>query len=451
MTRLLTALLALACSSAHAETIAFVNTNVIPMTRETVLLARTVIVRDGRIARIGDVAGTEVPDGAIVVDGTDRYLMPGLAEMHGHVTDTDDDALERLFSLFLANGVTTVRGMLGRSSHLTLRADIEAGRRIAPRLVTSGPSLNGNSVTSPAQAERLVREQHAEGYDFLKIHPGLTRAEFDRIAATANELEMPFAGHVPADVGLEAALAAGIATVDHLDGYMETLIAPDRDPTGGIGGFFGMMLAGIADESRVDGVVAATRAAGTWNVPTQTLFEQTANATLPARMADRPEMRYANASDVAGWVSTKRDLLNDRDFDRDVANRAIEIRRALILALHESGAGLLLGSDSPQRFNVPGFALHRELGLLVAAGLTPYEALRTGTVNPARYLKADDERGTVQEGRIADLVLLDENPLEDIENSRRVHGTVVRGHWLSRAELDDRLAQAERQAPVATE
>ena len=225
---------------AAAETTAFVNVNVIPMTSESTVPGQTVIVTDGVIARIGDVEETAVPDEATIVDGTDRYLLPGLAEMHGHVPGGNSANLERVLSLYVANGVTTVRGMLGQPSHLELREEIDAGTVLGPRLITSGPSLNGNSVTSPDAGRRMVREQHAAGYDFLKIHPGLTLDEFDAIAETANELGIAFAGHVPEDVGVERALAAGIATIDHLDGYMVTLLRPNEDPSGGLGGFFGV-------------------------------------------------------------------------------------------------------------------------------------------------------------------------------------------------------------------
>ena len=147
---------------------------------------------------------------------------------------------------------------------------------------------------------------------------------------------------------------------------------------------------------------------------------------------------------VAQWQQAKRDLLADSNYVPATAARAIEIRQQLILALHKAGAGLLLGSDSPQIFNVPGFALHRELGLIVAAGLSPYEALRTGTVNAARYLDAEDRFGAVREGLEADLVLLDANPLTDISESRRIHGVMVRGRWLDRSDLDALLARFER-------
>ena len=192
-----------------AETAAIVNVNVIPMTSEVVLEAQTVIIKDGIIVAIGGVDLVPVPEDAELIDGTDRFLMPGLTEMHGHVTGTGEAQVGRLFSLFLANGVTTVRGMLGRQSHLELREDIAAGRVFGPRLITSGPSFNGNSVSGTTQAARMVRDQHAAGYDFLKIHPGLSRDEFHAIADAANELEIPFAGHVPVAVGIAGVLENG--------------------------------------------------------------------------------------------------------------------------------------------------------------------------------------------------------------------------------------------------
>jgi imidazolonepropionase-like amidohydrolase len=442
-------LMAIVCSillsaGALADSTAFVNVNVISMTDESLAKAQTVIVRDGRIEAIGAVADTELPDDAFVIDGTERYLMPGLTEMHGHVTSTSPASLEHVFGLYIANGITTVRGMLGQASHLALREKILRQAVLGPRLVTSGPSFNGNSVSGPGQAERMVREQKAAGYDFLKIHPGLSRAEFAAVAATANEVGIPFAGHVPEDVGVDAALAAGIASIDHLDGYMETLIPPHEDPSGGVAGFFGLFLANVADEERIATVAESTAAAGVWNVPTETLFEHTANDIPAEQIANWPEMKYVRPSTLAQWVRSKRELLADPNFRPATARRAIRIRRALILALHEAGAGLLLGSDAPQRFNVPGFSIHRELLLLVDSGLTPFQALQTGTVNAAEFLSAARERGTIEVGRVADLVLLDENPLDDIRNSRRVHGTMLRGRWVSRPAIDAILQRAER-------
>lgn len=423
----------LAAAPLSAETTAIVNVNVIPMTADLVLVQQTVVVRDGRIAAVGDVGSVAVPGEATVIDGTDRYLMPGLTEMHAHVTATGKRDVQRLFSLFLANGVTTIRGMLGQRSHLQLRDDISAGRVIGPRLITSGPSLNGNSVDGPDDGAGQVRQQHNAGYDFIKIHPGLSAPEFNAIADEANRLGMPFAGHVPVSVGISGALAKGIATVDHLDGYMAALLPANVDPSGGYGGFFDVMLADNVDRSGIGALVEATVAAGVANVPTQSLFEFRVSAEAASDIANRPEMQYVTASTIEQWVGTKQNLTRERGFRADVAATAISIRRELIRRLHDAGGLILLGSDAPQVFNVPGFSLHRELELMVASGLSPFEALQTGTTAPARFFELD--AGTVEPGKIADLVLLDANPLVDITNSRRVHGVVVRGLWLRAADL----------------
>jgi imidazolonepropionase-like amidohydrolase len=430
---------------AIADSAAFVNVNVIAMNDDSVIRAQTVIVNGDRIVAIGDVEVTVLPGDAQIIDGTDRYLLPGLTEMHGHVTSTTADSLDSVLGLFVANGVTTVRGMLGRPSHLKLRQRIIDQDVLGPRLITSGPSFNGDSVDSPEQAVEMVKAQFEAGYDFLKIHPGLTHLEFMAIADAANELGIPFAGHVPSDVGVPDALSAGISSIDHLDGFMQTLISPHEDPTGGVGGFFGLLLAADADESRIRKIAEETAAAGVRVVPTEALFEHTVNGVSPEDIGNWSEMKYVSRSTVNQWVNQKRELINDPEVSPELRMRAIELRRQIILELHRAGAGLLLlGSDSPQRFNVPGFALHRELEYLVAAGLSPFDALRTGTVNPAVFFAAEVDAGTIEVGKIADLVLLDQNPFEDIKNIRRVHGTMLRGRWVNRPEIDAILARAER-------
>jgi len=435
----------LLAAAANGESTAFINVNVVPMTSETVIESQTVVVTDGNIVSISGVNDTAVPEDAIIVDGTDRYLMPGLAEMHGHVPGLTSGNLDRVLTLYVANGITTVRGMLGQPSHLVMRSDINKRNLLGPRLITSGPSFNGRSVNSPEQGAQMVEDQVAAGYDFLKIHPGLTREEFDAVADTANRLGIRFAGHVPEDVGVKRALEAGIATIDHFDGYMETLLPVNDDPSGGLAGFFGVFIADQAYLSRIEEIAQATADASVWNVPTESLFEHVTVADwAPEDMARWPEMKYMPREAVAQWEGAKREVLNDANYDSDTARRALEIRQKLIMALKQSGAGLLLGSDSPQIFNVPGFALHRELRYLVDAGLTPFEALQTGTVNPSRFFLSEDLFGSVQEGLEADLILLDANPLTDINNTRRIHGVMVRGTWLSRTDLNRLLEQYER-------
>jgi len=424
--------------SAVADTTTFINVNVIPMTSAEVLTQQTVIVEGGVVAAIGDVDTVPVPEEAIVIDGTDRFLMPGLAEMHAHVPGAEAAELDRYFALFVANGVTTVRGMLGQPSHLLLRDELLSGKVFGPRLITSGPSLNGRSVSGAADGARQVREQHAAGYDFLKIHPGLDADEFAAIADAANELGIPFAGHVPASVGVSNALASGIATIDHLDGYMAALMPSNFDPSGGYGGFFDVLLADQVKTDKIAALAAETEKAGVWNVPTESLIEQLINEVSVTDLRNRPGMQYMPVATLDGWEAAKEGQQDERGFSPEVAAEAIRIRRALILALHEAGGRILLGSDAPQIFNVPGFSLHNELEFLVASGLTPLEALQAGTVNVAEFL--DLNTGTVEVGRQADLVLLDANPLEAIGNSRRIHGVMVRGSWYAGGELERRLS-----------
>jgi imidazolonepropionase-like amidohydrolase len=428
----------LATDAGDAATIAFINVNVIPMSTETVMTGQTVVVENGLIVAIGDVDSVPVPEAARVVDGTDRFLMPGLAEMHAHVPDTGTQFLDRVLTLFVANGVTTIRGMLGRPSHLTLRQELLDGEHFGPRLITSGPSMNGRSVEGPADAERKVREQRVAGYDFVKIHPGLSAAEFDAVAATCNELGIPFAGHVTVAVGVENVLSAGMATIDHLDGYVAALMPANKDRSGGYGGFFDVLLANQISEDLIAEIAEQTAAAGTWNVPTESLFEHRVGDISIAELRNRPEIRYMPAATVQRWVQAKEQQLSERGFSAEIGARAIDIRRKIIVALHDAGAGLLLGSDAPQVFNVPGFSLHHELGFLVAAGLTPFEALQTGTTAVAEFLGTNT--GTVAVGHEADLILLDANPLLDISNTRRIHGVMVRGDWHSGSELEERLS-----------
>lgn len=430
------ALCCLATSTVMATTV-FVNVNVVPMTSETVISGQTVVVDGGMIVTVDDVDGVPVPEDAVVVDGTERYLMPGLAEMHAHVPDASSPELGRVLTLFAANGVTTIRGMLGRRSHLSLRQRLLDGEDFGPRLITSGPSMNGNSVSGATDAERKVREQHAAGYDFIKIHPGLSAEEYATIASTAADLGIPFAGHVPAAVGVDGALAAGTATIDHLDGYLAALMPADTDQSGGYGGFFDVLLAGQLLDDRIADIAARTAAAGTWNVPTESLFEHRVSDVTVSELRNRPEMSFMRLATVQRWASTKEQQQSERGFTPEVARRAIEIRRELIRALHHAGAGLLLGSDAPQVFNVPGFSLHHELKFLVAAGLTPYEALTSGTTSVAKFLGTNT--GSIEVGRDADIVLVDANPLEDIGNAQRIHGVMLRGTWYSKSDLNGRL------------
>ena len=444
LTAFLLGLIVLIVSPAAAQqaaTYAFTNVTVVPMDRERLLPRQTVVVRNGRIAAMGPAGSVAVPRGARLIDGRGRYLMPGLAEMHAHIPPTNNDrqATADVLFLYAANGITFARGMLGAPHHLELRAQAAGGEIVSPRIYTSGPSLNGNTVKSPEDGRRMVEEQKRAGYDFLKIHPGLDRPRYDAIAETANRLRIPFGGHVPDAVGLRPVLDVRQATVDHLDGYMSLLV---RDGAANAApGFFGFALTDQVDERKIPEVVALTRRAGTWNVPTQTLLEQ---VLLPVPTAEtlvaREEMQYVSRATVAQWVQARTNFQKQPDYTPDRARRYIDMRRKLIKALHDGGAGLLLGSDAPQWFNVPGFSLHNELRMIAAAGLTPFQALATGTRNVAAFLGEEKEFGTVAPGKRADLILLHASPLADVGNARRLAGVMLNGRWLPEAEIRSGLA-----------
>jgi imidazolonepropionase-like amidohydrolase len=423
--------------------VAFVDVTVVPMDRERRVPGQTVLVRGDRIVQIGPSARVRVPAGGVRVDGKGKFLIPGLAEMHAHIPggQASDTVVERTLFMYVAGGITTVRGMLGHPRHLDLRERAARGVLLSPTIYTSGPSLNGSSIPDAASAARAVTEQKAAGYDLLKIHPGVGREAFDTLAATARRLGMPFAGHVPEDVGIARALEAGYATIDHLDGYIEGMIRDGAPLSAEQSAFFGLNLGEHLDEAKMAQLVQATKRAGVWNVPTEVLMENLTVAGSSRELAQRPEMRYVPAATRAQWAEMKDGMLSETGASAESARRTIEARRRLIRALHAAGAGLLLGSDAPQVYNVPGFSTHRELASLVAAGLTPYQALETGTRNVATYFKTSKETGTIETGKRADLILLDGDPLVDIGNTTRRSGVMVRGRWVPQAEIERRLAE----------
>ena len=425
--------------------VAFVNVNVIPMDRPGVLPGRTVVVKGDRITAIGAVGKVAIPAGAARVDGKGKYLIPGLGEMHAHIPpgQASDSDIARMLSLWALNGVTTVRGMLGIPRHLYFRDLANRGEILSPRIWTSGPSFSGASIPKPDSAARMVRAEQALGYDFLKIHPGLSREAFDSLAANADRLHIRFAGHVPLAVGLQRALEAKYWSVDHLDGFLEALSKTGPPRTDKDDGFFGLNTLDDADTSAaaIAKLVAATRAAGTWVVPTEAFMESMAGDSSVESLYDRSEMRYVARSLRNSWVKST------NDFRADTVNntaarrqRFIALRKRLIKAFYNGGVGVVLGSDSPQLWNAPGFSLTRELASYVAAGLTPYQALTTGTRNVARFLGNESEAGSIAVGKRADLILLDANPLTDIRNVGKQAGVMLGGKWLAKDEIQRQLA-----------
>jgi len=427
-------------SNLHAQEadFAFTNVNVISMENDQIIPNQTVLISAGKILSIGNSQDISTIASGRIVDGTGKFLMPGIAEMHAHIPGNQNgtELVEETLFLYLSNGITLIRGMLGQPYHLELKKEVLNGEVMGPRIYTSGPSINGNSVRSIAEAESRVKAQKEAGYDFLKMHPGLTLENFNAVVKTADEVGIPFAGHVSIDVGIRRAIEAKYASIDHVDGYLEGLVS-GKDPNSN--GFFGLEFTDFADEKQISGLVQATKENNIWIVPTQVLMEQWVGPKPAEELSILPEMKYMNKRTVAAWINTKNGVLNDPNYNAEKGEKFNEIRRNIMHALHEAGVGFLLGSDAPQVFNVPGFSIQREMQSMSKAGFSNYDIIKSGTVNPALYFGDEGKYGMVKAGFSADLILVDQNPLDDIENMEKQSGVMVRGKWLSAEFIQNKL------------
>ena len=429
--------------------LAFVGVNVLPMTEPgvpRVVENRTVVVTGRRIAALHPADEVQVGGGTEVVEAEGMYLMPGLAEMHGRLPGprmVPSDAGNLLF-LYIANGVTTVRGMQGERSQLGLRARIARGQTLGPQLFVGSPPMSGARVTTPEQGAQLVREYHQLGYDLVTVREGLSPEVFDAMAAAAAEAGLPFGGRVPDAVGLRRALAAGPVSIDHLDNAVEALVPADPGPARGDGLLGAGALLDQADLALLPDLVDAVRAAGAAVVPAMVLRESVlfGDRSAAELRAARPEVRYMPPETVAQWERAvdERAAAADPETNRRVA----ALRRRILQALHEGGVPVLLGTDSPRTFSVPGFSAHREMALWVENGMTPYEVLEAGTRRVAEHFDAADDFGTVEVGRRADLLLLTANPIDDVAHAARRAGVMVNGRWWPEARIQERLAGIAR-------
>jgi imidazolonepropionase-like amidohydrolase len=404
--------------------IVFTSVNVVPMDSEKIIENSMVVVKDGKVSAIGK--KLKYGKDALVIDAKGKYLIPGLAEMHAHVPPNENmESHKEVLFLFAANGITTIRGMLGHPKHLELRSMINSGEVFGPRFYTTGPSFNGLSVKTAERGAEMVREQKNAGYDYLKLHPGLTKETFAAVSSTAREVGIPFAGHVSFGVGVWRAIDAGYSSIDHMDGFVEAMVPGIEGMVEQQTGLFGMFVADKADVSVIPKLMKGLKEKNIWVVPTQSLADRWFAASFTGEeFLKDPDSKYMDKKIVDQWIDSKKNLM---------ANPQCQ----------QNGIGLLLGCDAPQIFNVPGFSTHNELKYLVDSGLTPYQALRTGTVNVAKYLNLADA-GTIRPGAIADLVLINGNPLTDITSTRKVEGVMVRGKWLSKSEIESGLKKIEK-------
>lgn len=422
-------------------TIAFVDVTVLPMDRPGTVSDQTVVVVDGEITEIGPSSEIRVGEGATIIDGSGRYLMPGLAEMHAHVppgSNPPRDAVEDILFLYIANGVTTIRGMLGSEYQIPLAEEIARDEVLGPTFYVGAPSINGNSAPNAERAEQMIRDHHAAGYDLQKIHPGVTVETWDHMAAVAAEVGFTYGGHIPAAVGLVHALETGMSTVDHLDGYVQAVASDDVVAQVNTG--LPISLEGLVngvDEAKIGEIVDLTVQHDVYLVPTMYLWENLYGTTDAEPFLQQPEMRYVSQGQRDAW---RNQAAPGPRGAPHVVRAFLDVRNRILKDLADAGAKVMMGTDSPQMFNVPGFALHREIAVMSEAGMTNQQILESGTVTVGQYVRdhlgIDHNFGTIAAGQRADLVLLGSNPLDDLTNLTDRVGVMVRGTWVSRAEID---------------
>lgn len=447
---------------------AFIHANLIPMTNETVLSDQTVIVNGKQITVVGPSNQTEIPSNASVINCRDAFLMPGLSDMHMHLRyDWMSDVWPvSPLKLYLANGVTTIRcfGPRGKTGQYALkwRREIDAGRLVGPNILTCGPQLRGHFKVSP---EKTVTSQKHQGFDFIKIYSYVTRDEYHTILSTAKKLNFYTAGHIPFQVGLDGVLAEEMDEIAHIEEFLWEFSNLDRQRyfesegewmAHAIRNAFNrfepfLKLKPQDREKKLDDVIApiVNKLKGrdfpvcttlvVDDIIVQKLFE-------PGLFIKKPELRYMpkeyRQRFIAGREKHQRQFKGGEVF----ALFKYALDKKLLTHLKKIGVQLLLSSDAGtgRMGIVPGFSIHDELRILVENGFTPYEALAAGTVVASKIVKrmnGRDDFGTIVPGKRADLILLQQNPLEDVTNTRKIRGVMAAGRWYDQKAITEMLDQ----------
>ncbi len=444
-----------ASPAAGQATFAITDVAVVPMTADTVLTGTTVVVREGRIVAVAPSRSEKLPAGARRIDGSGKYLIPGLADMHTHLYsdgETPDSVAPHELGVMVANGVTVARLMIGTPEHLALRRDVAEGRIIGPRLWVASPQFTGEPgdnarvVTTPEEARAAVREVKAAGYDFVKLTTEISVPVYEAIVSEGRRQGIRIIGHVDPRVGVRRALEAG-QQIEHLDNYLETVLAdsaPMRTSVSNYGLFKPSNWESLdyIDDAKVQQIAEATVRAGVFSTPTLTIFNTAfAKGETDAVMRSRPDWAMIPPKIRALYLGARTKYWKTAATE-ERRRRYVETRNRITKVIADKGGKLLAGSDTPEWLMAYGWTLHRELEHFVEAGLTPYQALETATRNPAEFLGETKEWGTIEPGKRADLVLVTGNPLENIRNTAKIEAVSVGGRWVPRAELERMIAMA---------
>jgi imidazolonepropionase-like amidohydrolase len=416
-----TIIVAQANQAAQSHLLVFNHVTVIDMTGAPPKPDMSVVIQGNRIVAIGKSSKTRIPKAARVIDATRKFLIPGLWDMHVHLGDEEFDRRSFL-SLFIANGVTGVRIMRGLAEHFQWRKEIEKGMLLGPRMFIA-MQIDDESQAQASQIREAARKAQREGADFFKVQDNLPRDAYFALMSEARSLGLPVEGHVPRSVTAAEASEAGQKSIEHLTGLDEA-----KD-----------------DERKAEALISIFRKNGTWQCPTVNMRNNYAQLD-DAGLASDPRLKYVKPSWRERWLRMTKDAVNMPASEWTNRRELMRKEKALVARMQRAGLGLLAGTDDANPYSYPGFSLHDELAILVEAGLTPMQALQTATLNPAKFLKRLDSLGTVEKGKLADLVLLDANPLENISHTKRIHAVVVHGKYFAKEALQQLLREVKAAA-----
>jgi imidazolonepropionase-like amidohydrolase len=433
--------------------IAFIHVTVIDTTGGAAQPDMNVVISGDRIVDVGRGRHAKVPKIAKVVDASGKFLIPGLWDMHVHTFFDNRASAGRdlTLPLFLANGVTGVRDMGSNLDPvLEARREISDGRLLGPRMIVAGPMLDGPkstyhsaiAIATPEDGRRAVDMLKSRGVDFIKIQSYVPRDAYLAIVDECKKQSITFVGHVPDSIRGSEASNAGQKSFEHLIGIFEgSSTAEDEFLKGPKSPGRFLATYDPAKEAALIQLLAKNR---TWQCPT--LFWERGQWLVDAiDPSEDPDVKYAPLEwRQKAWPKATAGILKELDTDPlPVREKFVEHELGIVKKLHQAGIPFLAGTDTPAGVDVlPGFSLHLELQRFVAAGFTPLEALETATINPAKFFDKLNDFGTVEIGKVADLVLLDANPLEDIANTQKIAGVVANGRYFDRAQLDRILSDA---------
>lgn len=460
------------CAPPRKDVLAITHVAVIDMTGAPPRADQTVVIEKQRIAALGPSDSTEIPRGAQILDAHGKFLIPGLVDMHIHLTAAGEPDGSRKFivPLLLANGITGVRDMGGYvESIFPLRKEIAEGKRLGPQIVTPGPYLDGNPpsfrpslvVTNTAEANEVVRQLVKRGVDFIKVQSILSRDAYFAIAAAAQREHMVFVGHVPDHVTAAEAADAGQHSIEHLTNVLrgcandepllmreQFYVTKTKQSPAQSGARESRWLHRLLEKyspEKCAALLAKFKEKDVWQTPTLVLLKNDAFPTLENRATSDERTKYIPDVVLDSWKKSRSEQMKGMSAQDSVLHAQLLQKSMLIVGeMQKAGVKILAGTDSPAPYVFPGSSLHDELQLLVESGLTPMEALQAATSRPAEFLHTSKDSGTVEVGRFADLLLLDADPLDNIRNTRKIRAVILHGKLLDRSALDVLLREEEK-------